>query len=41
MSGGHQKKFNVYNRTDIQAYFGDAAIPGALWRFAGTENEKQ
>jgi hypothetical protein len=34
-------KLNVYNRTDIQAFFGEAiALRGTLWRFAGTEKEK-
>jgi hypothetical protein len=35
-----EKKINVCNRTDNQAYFGDATLRGALRRFAGTEKEK-
>jgi hypothetical protein len=34
------KKINVCNRTDIQAYFGDATPTRGMWRFAGTEKEK-
>lgn len=33
------KKFNVCNRTDTQAYFGDGTAYAGMWRFAGTEKK--